>query len=102
MSELIYEPFKLVKEEDGYYFLINMETNEKYKLYHFQDIMKLRFLLNELLNKNKQLKELLYADESQIIGEWSSNIGEDMEKLDKAYNGSIEEFIKFCEGFQEE
>ena len=70
------------------------------------DVRYIKDLLNEQHEENQQqkkiiqeLKDIIYSDEDQIIGEWSGNIGEDMEKLNKAYESDdINDLIKFCNG----
>ena len=53
--------------------------------------------LNALNEDIEQLKQIIYDDESQIIGEWSSNIQEDMKELNEAYESDdINDLIRFC------
>ena len=53
--------------------------------------------LNALNDEKEQLKQIIYEDESQIIGEWSSTIQEDMKELNEAYESEdINDLIRFC------
>ena len=54
----------------------------------YQDIV-------DKLNENQKLRNLLYNSESTVIYEYSSNITEDMEQLEKVIKGPIDEIEKF-------
>jgi hypothetical protein len=50
---------------------------------------ELRKIINEM-------KDIIYMlQEVYVIGEYSSEIGEDMQELQKAYNGNLEDFLKY-------
>ncbi|WP_407415722.1 hypothetical protein [Methanobrevibacter sp.] len=82
-SESIYD-----HEDDEYYFNNDMEDIGNL----LNDLSDEKAQLNE---ENKKLREWLYESESIIIGEYSSHIKEDMEKLNEVINGSIEDLEKF-------
>ena len=97
-----------INEDDilsSYALIIDNDTSETYSnsMGSLKEIVE---CLNTLHEENQQqkkiiqeLKDIIYSDEDQIIGEWSGNIGEDMEKLNKAYESDdINDLIKFCNG----
>ena len=58
-------------------------------------------LLNEQQATINLLLDLLYQSEATVINEYSSHIGEDMEKLDRIFNEKdikeIERFVRGCD-----
>lgn len=59
--------------------------------------------IKRLEGENKRLREIItemkdiiyMLQEVYVIGEYSSEIGEDMQELQKAYNGNLEDFLKY-------
>ena len=63
----------------------------------FVENFTLKNEINKLKEEKEQLKQIIYEDESQIIGEWSSHIQEDMKELNEAYESDdINDLIRFC------
>ena len=68
-----------------------------------EDARLLQTILNELNEENKKLrkiitkmKDIIYMlQEVYVIGEYSSEIGEDMQELKKAYDGTLEDFLNY-------
>ena len=68
-----------------------------------EDARLLQTILNELNDENKKLrkiitkmKDIIYMlQEVYVIGEYSSEIGEDMQELKKAYDGTLEDFLNY-------
>lgn len=58
-------------------------------------------LLNEQQDTINLLLDLLYQSEATVINEYSSHIGEDMDKLDKIFKEKdikeIERFVRGCD-----
>ena len=63
--------------------------------------MELCDLLNEQQATISLLLDLLYESEATVINEYSSHIGEDMDKLDKIFKEKdikeIERFVRGCD-----
>ena len=70
-------------------------TKEQYNEYGVVD------LLNEQQATINLLLDLLYQSEEAVINEYSSHIGEDMDKLDKIFKEKdikeIERFVRGCD-----
>lgn len=63
----------------------------------FVENFTLKNEINKLKEEKEQLKQIIYEDESQIIGDWSSHIQEDMKELNEAYESDdINDLIRFC------
>ena len=68
-----------------------------------EDARLLQTILNELNEENKKLrkiitemKDIIYMlQEVYVIGEYSSEIGEDIQELKKAYDGTLEDFLNY-------
>ena len=68
-----------------------------------EDARLLQTILNELNDENKklrkiitELKDIIYMlQEVYVIGEYSSEIGEDIQELKKAYGGTLEDFLNY-------
>ena len=68
-----------------------------------EDVRLLQTILNELNDENKKLrkiitemKDIIYMlQEVYVIGEYSSEIGEDIQELKKAYDGTLEDFLNY-------
>ena len=68
-----------------------------------EDARLLQTILNELNEENKKLrkiitkmKDIIYMlQEVYVIGEYSSEIEEDMQELKKAYDGTLEDFLNY-------
>ena len=68
-----------------------------------EDARLLQTILNELNDENKKLrkiitemKDIIYMlQEVYVIGEYSSEIGEDIQELKKAYDGTLEDFLNY-------
>ena len=68
-----------------------------------EDARLLQTILNELNDENKklrkiitQMKDIIYMlQEVYVIGEYSSEIGEDIQELKKAYDGTLEDFLNY-------
>ena len=80
--------------------IVGYETEQLGKEYtgsYEEDIEQLQKEYDELAEEKEQLKQIIYEDESQIIGEWSSHIQEDMKELNEAYESDdINDLIRFC------
>ena len=101
---------------NGFYYLRDVTDHSVYihrnygYLYspYKEDIELVSTLLNELADKVDEqqatinlLLDLLYQSEAIVISEYSSHIGEDMDKLDKIFNEKdikeIERFVRGCD-----
>ena len=68
-----------------------------------EDARLLQTILNELNDENKKLrkiitkmKDIIYMlQEVYVICEYSSEIGEDIQELKKAYDGTLEDFLNY-------
>ena len=74
------------------------DTDENYS---YEDLYEVAELLNEQQATINLLLDLLYQSEETVINEYSSHIGEDMDKLDKIFNEKdikeIERFVRGCD-----
>ena len=80
---------------------LDTESDEMYSFGDEEDFCRLFDKLNEQQANINFLLDLLYQSEATVINEYSSNIGEDMDKLDKIFNEKdikeIERFVRGCD-----
>ncbi len=69
--------------------------------YSYEDLDEIVDKLNEQQDTINILLDLLYQSEETVINEYSSHIGEDMDKLDKIFKEKdikeIERFVRGCD-----
>ena len=74
-------------------------SDEMYSFGDEEDFCRLFDKLNEQQANINLLLDLLYQSEATVIYEYSSNIGEDMDKLDKIFKEKdIKEIERFVRG----
>ncbi len=106
------ERFILAEDSNGLFSIFDNKDLENEPLIYGARFgtEKIVDLLNELNDENKELKkeneklreiitemkDIIYMlQEAYVICEYSSEIGEDMQELKKAYEGNLEDFLKY-------
>lgn len=81
--------------------IVDVLTNKAYTLEFEKDLEEMVDLLNTQQTTINLLLDLLYQSEATVITEYSSHIGEDMNKLDKIFKEKdikeIERFVRGCD-----
>jgi len=55
----------------------------------------LRTTITKQVEAITEMKDIIYMLQEAVIGEYSSKIGEDIQELKKAYDGTLEDFLNY-------
>ena len=95
------DKFVVSTNEIGEIIVTDVETDRVYRYDDPSNFFGLIRLLNEQQATINLLLDLLYQSEATVISEYSSHIGEDMDKLDKIFKEKdikeIERFVGGCD-----
>jgi len=95
------ERFVVSTNTVGEIIVTDAETGNVYHYGNMGNFLGLIRLLNEQQATINLLLNLLYQSEETVINEYSSHIGEDMDKLDKIFKEKdikeIERFVRGCD-----